>query len=54
MRAYTKRGCGKKFGLWNVVDLGYVAVQTAHAVLDGKVKIAKVRELIARRIAAKE
>jgi rhamnose transport system substrate-binding protein len=37
MRTYVKSGCVKKFGLWNVVDLGYVAVYTAHAVLDGKV-----------------
>ena len=37
MRKYVKSGCVKKFGLWNVIDLGYVAVQTAHAVLDGKV-----------------
>ena len=37
MRQYVKSGCVKKFGLWNVNDLGYVAVYTAHAVLDGKV-----------------
>jgi rhamnose transport system substrate-binding protein len=37
MRQYVKSGCVRKFGLWNVVDLGYVAVHTAHAVLDGKV-----------------
>jgi rhamnose transport system substrate-binding protein len=37
MRQYVKSGCVKKFGLWNVVDLGYVAVYTAHAVADGKV-----------------
>lgn len=37
MRTYVKSGCVKKFGLWNVKDLGYVAVQTAQAVLDGKV-----------------
>jgi rhamnose transport system substrate-binding protein len=37
MRQYVKSGCVRKFGLWNVVDLGYVAVYTAHAVLDGKV-----------------
>jgi rhamnose transport system substrate-binding protein len=35
MRAYTKRGCGKKFGLWNEVDFGYLAVYVAHAVLEG-------------------
>jgi rhamnose transport system substrate-binding protein len=37
MRQYVKSGCVKKFGLWNVNDLGYVAVYTAHAVADGKV-----------------
>jgi rhamnose transport system substrate-binding protein len=36
MRAYTKKGCGKKFGLWNEVDFGYLAVYVAHAVLEGK------------------
>jgi rhamnose transport system substrate-binding protein len=37
MRRYVKSGCVRKFGLWNVVDLGYVAVYTAHAVLEGDV-----------------
>ena len=36
MRAYTKRGCGRKFGLWNEVDFGYLAVYVAHAVLEGQ------------------
>jgi rhamnose transport system substrate-binding protein len=36
MRAYTKKGCGKKFGLWNEVDFGYLAVYVAKAVMDGK------------------
>ena len=36
MRAYTKRGCGKKFGLWNEVDFGYLAVYVANAVIEGK------------------
>jgi rhamnose transport system substrate-binding protein len=36
MRKYVKSDCVKKFGLWNVEDLGYVAVQTADAVLAGK------------------
>jgi rhamnose transport system substrate-binding protein len=36
MRAYTKRGCGKKFGLWNEVDFGYLAVYVADAVLKGR------------------
>jgi rhamnose transport system substrate-binding protein len=35
MRRYTKAGCGKKFGLWNEVDFGYLAVYVAHAVLEG-------------------
>jgi rhamnose transport system substrate-binding protein len=37
MRKYVKSGCVRKFGLWNVVDLGYVAVYTAHNVLTGKI-----------------
>src|SRR5919197_3390845 len=37
MRTYVKSGCVKKFGLWNVVDLGYVAAYTADAVLAGKI-----------------
>lgn len=37
MRTYVKSDCVKKFGLWNVVDLGYVAVQTANALLAGKI-----------------
>jgi rhamnose transport system substrate-binding protein len=36
MKSYVKSGCVKKFGLWNEIDFGYVAVQVAHAVLDGK------------------
>ena len=36
MKSYVKSGCVKRFGLWNEIDLGYVAVQVAHAVLDGK------------------
>jgi rhamnose transport system substrate-binding protein len=37
MRSYVKSNCVKKFGLWNVEDLGYVAVYTANAVLAGKI-----------------
>jgi rhamnose transport system substrate-binding protein len=37
MRRYVKSGCVRKFGLWNVVDLGYVAVHTAHAVIEGDI-----------------
>src|SRR5262245_25577105 len=29
MRSYVKSNCVKKFGLWNVEDLGYVAIYTA-------------------------
>jgi rhamnose transport system substrate-binding protein len=38
MRAYMKKGCTKKFGLWDEVDFGYLATYVAHAVLDGKLK----------------
>jgi rhamnose transport system substrate-binding protein len=37
MRRYVKSGCVRKFGLWNVVDLGYVAVYTADAVVKGTI-----------------
>jgi rhamnose transport system substrate-binding protein len=37
MRKYVKSGCVRKFGLWNVVDLGYVAVYTADAVVKGTI-----------------
>jgi rhamnose transport system substrate-binding protein len=50
MRAYTKKGCGKKFGLWNEVDFGYLAVYVAHAVLDGKLKGKAGESLIAGRL----
>ena len=36
MRKYVKKGCAKKFGLWNERDLGYLAAYVAHYVLDGK------------------
>src|SRR5918996_597843 len=36
MRRYVKRGCAKKFGLWNERDFGYLAAYVAHYVLDGK------------------
>jgi rhamnose transport system substrate-binding protein len=38
MRSYMKKGCTKKFALWNEVDFGYLATYVAHAVLDGKLK----------------
>jgi rhamnose transport system substrate-binding protein len=50
MRAYTKRGCGKKFGLWNEVDFGYLAVYVAHAVLDGKLTGKAGESLVAGRL----
>ena len=50
MRSYTKKGCGKKFGLWNEVDFGYLGVYVAHAVLDGKLKGKTGESLIAGRL----
>ena len=50
MRAYTKKGCGKKFGLWNEVDFGYLAVYVAHAVLDGKLSGKTGQSIIAGRL----
>jgi len=38
MREYVKDGTVKKFVLWNVVDLGYLAVQAATAVARGELK----------------
>jgi rhamnose transport system substrate-binding protein len=50
MRAFTKKGCGKKFGLWNEVDFGYLAVYVAHAVLDGKLSGKAGQSLVAGRL----
>jgi rhamnose transport system substrate-binding protein len=36
MRKYVKKGCAKKFGLWNEKDLGYLATYVAHYVAAGK------------------
>jgi rhamnose transport system substrate-binding protein len=36
MRAFVKGGCVKAFALWSFIDLGYLAEQTMHAVLTGK------------------
>jgi rhamnose transport system substrate-binding protein len=36
MRKYVKRGCAKRFGLWNERDFGYLATYVASLVLDGK------------------
>jgi rhamnose transport system substrate-binding protein len=35
MREYVREGVVKKFVLWNPVDLGYLAIHAAKAVLDG-------------------
>ena len=50
MRAYTKKGCGKKFGLWNEVDFGYLAVYVAHNVLEGKLTGKAGESLVAGRL----
>jgi rhamnose transport system substrate-binding protein len=36
MRKYVKKGCAKKFGLWNERDFGYLATYVASFVLEGK------------------
>jgi rhamnose transport system substrate-binding protein len=36
MRKYVKKGCAKKFGLWNEKDLGYLATYVAHNVAANK------------------
>ena len=36
MRKYVKKGCAKKFGLWNERDFGYLATYVASLALDGK------------------
>ena len=36
MRDYVKAGVAKEFVLWNPIDLGYLAVASAKAALDGK------------------
>lgn len=38
MRAYLKDGTVRSVILWNTVDLGYLTVQTAHALLTGKLQ----------------
>jgi rhamnose transport system substrate-binding protein len=50
MRSYTKRGCGKKFGLWNEVDFGYLAVYVAHAVIEGDLTGKAGESLVAGRL----
>src|SRR5439155_23527798 len=36
MRKYVKKGCAKKFGLWNEKNLGYLATYVAHNVVAKK------------------
>jgi rhamnose transport system substrate-binding protein len=36
MRRYVKKGCARRFGLWNERDFGYLATYVASLVLDGK------------------
>lgn len=38
MRAYVKRGTVEAFYLWNVVDLGYLAMHVTHGLLTGEIK----------------
>ncbi len=38
MKPYVQTGCVKSVVLWNPVDLGYAAVYTMRAVVDGKLK----------------
>ena len=37
MRPYIKQGILKEFVLWDPVDLGYLTIQSAKAVIDGKI-----------------
>lgn len=37
MRPYIKQGIIEKFVLWDPVDLGYLAIQSAKAIIDGKI-----------------
>ena len=37
MRAYVKSGAAPAFALWNPGDLGYLAIQTLHAIASGKI-----------------
>jgi rhamnose transport system substrate-binding protein len=50
MRSYTKRGCGKKFGLWDEIDFGYLAAYVAHAVIDGDMTGKAGESLVAGRL----
>src|SRR5919197_6033101 len=36
LRKYVKKGCAKKFGLWNERNLGYLATYVSHYVAAGK------------------
>ncbi len=37
MRPYIEQGILKEFVLWNPVDLGYLTIQSAKAIIDGKI-----------------
>jgi rhamnose transport system substrate-binding protein len=37
MREYVKSGAAPQFALWNPADLGYLAIQTLHAIASGKI-----------------
>jgi rhamnose transport system substrate-binding protein len=38
MRDYVKSGAAPQFALWNPSDLGYLAIQTLHAIASGQIK----------------
>jgi len=37
MREYVKSGAAPQFALWNPADLGYLAIQTLHAIASGQI-----------------
>jgi rhamnose transport system substrate-binding protein len=38
MRDYVKSGASPQFALWNPADLGYLAIQTLHAIASGQIQ----------------
>lgn len=38
LKSYVKSDCVKEFGLWSPADIGYLQVETMHALLDGTIK----------------
>jgi rhamnose transport system substrate-binding protein len=38
MREYVKSGAAPQFALWNPADLGYLAIETLHAIASGQIK----------------